>query len=81
MNIHVKTIEQAQALPEIDSGIFEYRDEIDPITHHTVRRQKTRSFSPIGVDGDDIFIFTDKDGRQMRVVGTESGPAKTVLDL
>lgn len=76
---HVKTIEQARALPEILSELFEFVDEIDPVTHHTIRKNIPRKFYVREIDDDDIIFFTDADGRSMQVVGSEAGPAKTTI--
>lgn len=70
----VKTLEQAIALPEIQSEFWEESRETLP-DGTTVVHRKARPFSPIGVSGDDIILFTDERGA-WKVVMTENGPAK-----
>jgi len=75
--MHIKTIEQAQNLPEVSAGPFDFINEEDPVTHYIIRKAVPRKIYPIGVESDDIIAFTDKDGRSMKIIGTENGPAKT----
>lgn len=70
----VKTMAEALALPEIESEMYEFHNEILP-DGTTVRHRKVRLLCPVGIDGDDIIIFTDERGA-WKVVMTESGPAK-----
>lgn len=75
MTTHIKTIEQAQALPEIESEFFTYRQKLDE-NHDTVNIPVVRKICISYTDDDDILFFTDKDGRSMKVVYTEDGPTK-----
>lgn len=72
---HIKTIEEAQTLPEIDDSAFDYKVEI--------LSDGSKKYIPVPrmlfaepLQGDDICLFTDKDGRVMKVVYTESGAKK-----
>lgn len=76
----VKTIGQAQALPEIKSEFFETWNETLP-NGVTVCHQKVRPLCAHAISGDDIILFTDPDGRAMKVTYTENGPAKTEFRL
>jgi hypothetical protein len=76
----VKTIEQAWALPELDNEFYEVSLETKP-DGTVVQHMKVSAFCGRGISGDDIILFTDKDGRLMKVIQTESGPAKTELRL
>ena len=73
--IHVKTAEQAQALPEIESEFFEITIETLP-DGTTVRTEKPRGICGPGIEGDDIILFVDTDGISKKIVYTEQGPAK-----
>jgi len=72
----IKTVEQAQALPEVDDPFFELTKEIqlDGTKRFTYR---PRPLCGDGIDGDSIFSFVDTDGCVMDVIETENGAAKT----
>lgn len=81
----VTTIEDAQALPEVGNAIFDYSKRIlerdEPGVGRrgdTINTPVARPFCPMPTDGDQILLFTDKDGRPMQVVYTPEGPAKTL---
>lgn len=72
--VHVKTVAEAQALPE--ESYISWEHSIDPVTHFKVQRPIVRAISAVGVDDDDIIMFHDTDGRLMRVIGVDGHLAK-----
>ena len=77
----VTTVEQARALPEVRSGMWDFTRTTDPVTGITTEQRVPRPFSPQPTDGDQILLFIDVDGRRMQVVYTVEGPAKTEFRL
>ena len=77
----VKTVEQARALPEIRSAFWEFRRETDPKTGITTEHRVPMPFTPRPIQGDEILLFTDTDGRSMQVIWTKDGPAKTPWNI
>lgn len=73
----VTTIEQARALPEVDHPYLDYIYSTDQTTGITTTSRKVRPFVPRPIDGDEILLFMDSDGRSMQVCHTAEGPAKT----
>ena len=71
----ITTIEDAQALPEVDGIYFDNETEI-LASGETVIHRKPRKFVPQPISGNQILFFRDQDGRPMQVCYTESGPAK-----
>lgn len=71
----VKTVEQAMALPEVESAMW---DEVVTIRADgvTVKEYKPRKFCAAPVSGDNIILFVDSDGVSKQVIETENGPAK-----
>ena len=78
--IGVKTVKDAQALPEIKDEMFKYWEEIQE-DGTTLVKTKIRPLYGAGVEGDDIALFIDTDGRPMKVVSIKEGFAKTELRL
>ncbi len=76
--IGVKTIKDAQALSEISDDMFQYWEEPQE-DGTTLTKCKIRPLYGAGVEGDDIMLFIDTDGRSMKVVSTEDGFKKTVF--
>jgi hypothetical protein len=78
----IKTVEQAQALPEIRGGLSSFtRERILP-NGDKVLEDVPRMMSPEGLEGDSIAFFTDKDGRAMQVVHTvEEGWCKAEMRI
>ncbi len=71
----IKTIQEAQALPEVEPNMFETFKEVQ--SDGTVLiKDKVLPLVLSPIDGDDIILFTDKDNRPMQVVYTKDGPAK-----
>lgn len=64
----VKTVEQANSLPEISSADL-FCDSNVPLLIGG------------GIEGDDIILFVDGDGRTMTIVETKNGPAKMPFEL
>ena len=73
----VDTVEKARALPEVDNEFYDVKRTIDQKTGVTTVERTVRPFCPRGIDGDEIILFIDSDGRAMKVIGTPNGPAKT----
>ncbi len=74
------TLEEAQALPEIESEMFEHKTIIrDDGT--SIQCVRIRPFVAHAFDDDDIFCFRDKDDRLMKIAYTEDGPAKTEVRI
>lgn len=71
-----KTVEEARALPEVSNALYE-EERITDSRGHTEIRVKFRKLTARPIEGDDIILFVDADGRAMQVVDTENGPAKT----
>ena len=78
--VHVLTLEHARALPEIHDELFTHtlRTLQDGTT---VRESTPRPFIRRAINGDDIIVFIDVDGRTMKVCQTSDGPAKAELRL
>ena len=79
--IKVTTVEQARALREVSHPYMDYRDEVDPKTGITTRHRVAVPFSPHPIDGDEILIFIDSDGRSMQVAYRADGPVKAPFSL
>ena len=73
---HIKTVEEARLLPEINDPMFEDETEEQPDGTFIVKMRIRRLYGE-GVEGDDIMLFIDTDGITKKVVQTENGPAKT----
>ena len=71
----VKTVEQAMALPEVESAMW---DEVVTTRPDgvTVSELVPRKFCASGVEVDNIILFVDSDGVSKQVIETEDGPAK-----
>lgn len=74
----IKTVEQAQALPEIEDRMFKRIIETQP-DGTTVVKLEMRKLYGRGISGDSILWFIDKDGRSMEVIDSEDGAAKTEI--
>ena len=86
--VKVTTVEQARALPEVSHPFLDERTRIlhedDPGVGRRgdmVREYVTRPYCPQPMDGDQILLFVDSDGRRMQIVYTPDGPAKTPFRL
>lgn len=76
----IKTIEQAISLPEIENEY--YLEKKETLSNGiTITKYEIMPLSPRPIHGDDIILFTDKDGRAMKIVNTPSGYAKTEFRL
>jgi hypothetical protein len=66
---------EARALPEIEDEFFVTTKRALP--DGTILNERAiRPLCGRGISGDDIIMFVDADGRAMKVVQTEDGPAK-----
>lgn len=79
--IKVTTVEQARALREVSHPYLDHRDEVDPKTGITTRYMVSVPFSPAPIDGDQILLFIDSDGRSMQVAYRADGPVKARFSL
>lgn len=76
----IDTIEKARALPLIENELYEeIREEMPDGTIRISNR--VRKLYGRGIEGDEIILFIDSDGTPMKVIATESGPAKTPFCL
>lgn len=81
--VKVTTLEQARALPEVESVFFDLRRTLlerdEPGVGKrgdTIIERVPRQICAHPVDGDQILLFVDSDGRPMQVTYTAEGPAK-----
>lgn len=86
--VKVTTVAQARALPEVRSAFADERHRMLTEDEQGVGKKGDtiielvpRQFSPHPIDGDQILLFTDADGRSMQVCYTPEGPAKTEFRL
>ncbi len=86
--IKVTTVEQARSLPEVRSATWDFKRRILDVARpgigkrgDMVEERIARPLSPQPIDGDQILLFIDADGRSMQVVYTPDGPAKTPFRL
>ena len=67
----VTTVAEARALPEVDGKWWDERRITDSKTGITTVERVPRTLSPHPIDGDQILLFIDSDGRPMEVTYTQ----------